>query len=108
MPKINPAFKPIHPNQLVLSWQDVAVALVKAKSIHEGHWRAAVNFAPVLGINANLQTPHGMVYLPAAILPVSGVVLMRDEELGPLSVDAAKENPKPTGLLLPNGFQTPH
>lgn len=108
MPKVNPAFRPIHPKQLVLGWQDVAVALVKAQGIHEGHWRAAVNFAPVLGINSNLQTPHGMAHLPAAILPVAGLVLMRDDEPGPLSVDAAQVNPKPTGLLLPHGFERTH
>lgn len=108
MRNVNPAFRPIHPDRLVLSWQDVAIALVKAKGIHEGHWRAAVNFAPVLGINTNIATKQGPVHLPAAILPVAGFVLMRDEEPGPLSVDAAQVNPKPTVLLLPQGYQTTH
>lgn len=108
MPKVNPAFKPLHPTRLMVSWQDVAIALVKARGIHEGHWRAAVNFAPIVAVNTNIATTQGPVHLPAAIIPVAGLVLMRDEEPSPLSVDAAQVNPKPTGLLLPHGVERTH
>lgn len=73
-----------------MSYQTLATALCKYYDIHEGHWRVGLNFGTVTAANVNIV---GRV-LPAAFIPVMGVVLLQDDGNNQLSVDAAVVNPR--------------
>lgn len=87
--------------QVSFDTRAVAIALVKAANIHEGIWRVALTFERSA---ANVQWAIDPEKPPATVLSVlvavTKFVLVRDpdlqegEEPGPLSVDAAKVNPK--------------
>lgn len=73
-----------------MSWTDVATALVRHYSIHEGFWRVTVEFGESAGVNANWQ---GHVR-PAVVVPVLSLMLTKVDVLNELSVDAEKVNPR--------------
>jgi len=73
--------------------KELAEILVKAASIHEGHWAVFIEFG--LGA-ANLpvgDSAGGIEIKPAAIVPVNKIGLLKFDEPTPLSVDAATVNP---------------
>lgn len=79
-------------HEVKMSYQAIAAALVRANNIREGHWSVALTFASPVGINANI---NGMPrLLPAAVVPVLGISLIRVEQPTDLSVDAAQCNPQ--------------
>jgi hypothetical protein len=68
--------------------KEVAEALIKKQGIHEGLWHVAIEF----GFGAqNIRTPNGFV--PAAIIPVNKIGLIRTPDASNLTVDAAEVNP---------------
>ena len=78
-----------HRAQVILNYRDVALAIVKSQNIHEGHWRVALTFGDIAGVNANIA---GRL-VPAAFLPVTSISLIQDDEPNDLTVDASVENP---------------
>ncbi|HXI92188.1 MAG TPA: hypothetical protein VNO24_19405 [Blastocatellia bacterium] len=78
----------------LFSFQELAEALVKKQGLHEGLWAVYVEF----GIGAaNFNTKEDRKeYVPAAIVPVKSVGLLRSPEENNLTVDASKVNPKTT------------
>jgi len=71
--------------QRAVGWQEAARALVVAQGIIEGYWRVAVEFGATTGVNLSVNGER----LPAAILPVVRLRLMRDTVPNGLTVDAA-------------------
>lgn len=76
----------------LFSYQEVAEALVKKQGLHEGLWSVYFEF----GIGAaNFNTKEGGKELvPAAIVPLQSMGLLRATEENNLTVDAAVVNPK--------------
>lgn len=84
------------------NWQEVAIALIKLKGIHQGHWRVGLQF-DLHGATANIplsKTSHTKV--PAAFVPVINVNLkqVKAEDVDELTIDAAEVNPM-SRLLVP-------
>ena len=80
----------------IFSFKEIAEALIKKQSIHEGIWGVYIEFGLSAG-NINAQGPTGEeALLPAAIIPVAKIGLRRFEKESSLSVDAAKVNPVST------------
>ena len=80
-------------NQYIFEFTEVTTALIKQQGLHEGIWSLQVNF----GISAiNIDTPAnpGKV-LPAAIVPIRQLCLVKTDKESNLAIDAAKVNPKP-------------
>lgn len=76
----------------LFSYQEVAEALVKKQGLHEGLW--AVYFEFGIGA-ANFNTKEGGKDLvPAAIVPLQSMGLLRATEENNLTVDAAAVNPR--------------
>lgn len=75
----------------LFNFQELAEALVKKQQLHEGLWAVYIEF----GIGAaNINTKEGgKDYLPAAIVPVKGIGLLRSTEESNLTIDAAIVNP---------------
>lgn len=78
--------------QYLFSHKELVVLLVKELKIHEGIWGLHVKF----GLGATNAGPSESELMPAAILGVIGVGLQQFEKETNISVDASKENPKPT------------
>lgn len=98
-------FKPIAAHHF-FDWTEVAIALIKAKGIHEGLWRAGVAFENHV-MMANMESGHGApaVKLPGNLVVVAKVDLMqmKPEKADELTVDAAKVNPR-SRILTPTGL----
>jgi len=84
-------------------WREVAIALVKAKGIHAGLWRAGL-WLESSAILADVRAPSGgqVTKCPAALvtIPRVNIKMMKAEEADELTIDAAKENPRPA-LIQP-------
>lgn len=92
------AFKKVETQEIKFSWQQVAVALVKAQGLHEGLWRVGMQF-DLRGANVTIAKD---LMVPGAFLPVLHLNLMRVETADYLTVDAAEVNPRPR-LIVPAG-----
>lgn len=77
--------------QFNIDWKTVATALIKERGIQEGIFRVALEFGPIVGVNAALDK---QAVVPAAMVPVMRMCLIEEREVGPLSVDAAQVNPR--------------
>jgi hypothetical protein len=79
-------------------WREVAIALVKAKGIHRGLWRAGL-WIESSALLANVTAPSGgqVTKCPAALVTIPRVNIkqMKPDEADELTIDAAKENPRP-------------
>jgi len=77
------------------TYSQLAELLVKESDIHEGHWGLFLRFG-LGGGNLPIGDPGGqMVFRPAAIVPVTEIGIQEFDDPNPLTVDAAKVNPKP-------------
>lgn len=81
----------------------LAVALVKAADLHDGHWMPAFEFANS-ATNMRFQPSPGAPALltPAAVSFITGVRLVRLEEPNDLTVDAAEVNPERRIVMPPS------
>lgn len=73
---------------------ELAEILVKHSGIHEGHWGLFVEFG--LGAaNLPIAGPDGALSVkPTAMVPVNVIGIQKFDEPAPITVDAAKVNPK--------------
>lgn len=92
--------------EIPLSWQAVAISLVRSLDLHEGYWRVDVQFGRPIRMQANLTYPRSQKdptlvarQFPAGMLPLTGLVLTRVAELSDTAVDAATVNPPPSRIL---------
>jgi hypothetical protein len=76
--------------QIVFKFTDLAALMIKDAGIHEGYWSVTVRF----GINAANVALNNAPPVPTAIVPVLEIGIARDDDKGPLAVDAARVNPK--------------
>ena len=77
------------------TYLQLAELLVKESGIHEGHWGLFFRFG-LGGGNLPIGGPGGQVAVrPAAIVPVTEIGIQEFGDPNPLTVDAAKVNPKP-------------
>jgi hypothetical protein len=77
--------------KFAFSHKEVAEALIRQQGIHKGTWGLFVKF----GLSgANVGTSESSL-LPAAIVAILEIGLVKFEEENNLSVDAAKVNPSP-------------
>jgi hypothetical protein len=83
---------------IVFSYQEVVIALLKAQGIHEGLWSLFVRF----GINATNMGPNDNELRPTAIIPILELGLQKGEKDNNLTVDAAKVNPRTSVIARPN------
>ena len=77
--------------QIAFSYQALAEMMVKEAGIHEGYWSVFVRF----GINAANVGLNNAPPVPTAIVPMVEIGITREDEQGPLAIDAAKVNPEP-------------
>lgn len=77
--------------QININYRDLTILLIKDQQLHEGLWRVAINFGAITGANLPLGSDR---VVPAAIVPVMGICLLRDETANPQTVDAAVVNPR--------------
>lgn len=87
---------------IAFKFTDVATMMVRDAGIHEGFWSMTVRF----GINAANVALNNAPPAPTAIVPILEIGLFRENELGPLAVDAAKVNPKPRTKKGPRTTKT--
>ncbi len=78
--------------QLIFTYKEVAEALIKQQSIHEGLWGIYVEFG-IAAVNAAVPPSNDLV--PTAIVPVLKIGLQRFDEPSNLTADAAIVNPLP-------------
>ncbi|HWO02116.1 MAG TPA: hypothetical protein VNS63_22915 [Blastocatellia bacterium] len=76
----------------LFSFQELAEALVKKQGLHEGLWSIYIEFG-IGAANFN-TTKEPKELVPAAIVPVKSVGLLRSSEENNITVDASKVNPK--------------
>ena len=80
------------PNQIIsYAPKELAEALVKNQGIHKGFWGLYVEFKL---IGANTGPKPDEIY-PTAMIPITKIGIKQTEIETPLSVDAAKVNPRP-------------
>lgn len=90
---------------LYFNWQEVGVALLKFKGIHEGRWHVGLE---VDTHGAQVKIPVGPAQntlVPAAFVAVLNVNLRKlkdSEESDQLTLDASVENPR-DNLIVPSG-----
>jgi hypothetical protein len=77
-------------SQLIFSFKEIVIALIKAQDLHEGIWGLFVNF----GLNAQNVGPNENELRPSAMIPILNLGLQKFDKETNLSVDAAKVNPK--------------
>jgi hypothetical protein len=80
---------------ILVSYQELAEMLVKANAIHEGYWGPFLRFGLNIA-NVNTEYPKGTPLgpIPTAMVPLLEIGIQRLTEPTPISVDAAKVNPK--------------
>jgi hypothetical protein len=71
--------------------KEIAELLVRDRGITQGHWGVYVKF----GLQAGNVGPTATEMYPAAIVPILEFGIQRFDEPNPLTVDAAKLEPKP-------------
>ena len=71
-----------------MPWQQVAAALVKEQDLHEGIWRVYFVFGQH-AMNVDFKGTQTAAVMNAIV----EVGLIEDNEVGPMSVDAAVVNP---------------
>lgn len=75
--------------QIAFSHKEVVQALIKSQDIHEGIWGIYLEFGLAA---ANIPQPDES-FLPAAIVPVTRIGIIRFDVPNPHTVDAAEYNP---------------
>ncbi|MDB5838079.1 MAG: uncharacterized protein JWQ23_31 [Herminiimonas sp.] len=75
---------------LSMSLQEVAAILVKHHGLHEGLYDLALQFQVAVGAVG----PKPEVIMPGAMIGVSRIGIMKTEQAGPHTVDAAVVNPR--------------
>jgi hypothetical protein len=75
---------------IVFSFKEVVIALLKAQGIHEGTWALFVRF----GLNAVNAGANEDELKPTAIIPILELGLQKAEKESSIAVDAAKANPQ--------------
>lgn len=75
----------------IFSFKELAELMVKKQGLHEGLWAISVKF----GINAANISFGGTDYSPTAMIPILEIGIQKQTEPTPLTVDAAKVNPRP-------------
>ena len=81
------------------SLAELAEALVKKQGLHEGIWGVAIQFGLGAG-NAPAPTDP-TIFLPTAIIPITGIGLQNFPiQVKGITVDAAEVNPLQPGLPL--------
>ena len=83
--------------QLSFSYHEVVTSLIKERGLHEGVWQLVLNFG-IGGANIG-EGPQNLI--PAAIIPVTSIGLVRVGAETSVSVDAAKVNPAPKKKVEP-------
>ena len=81
----------------IFTWQQVAVALVKARDVHEGLWRVGCRFDLMA---AGVKLGKTGIQVPGAFIPIVEMNIARVETGDDLTVDAAEVNPA-RRILLP-------
>ena len=71
---------------------ELAELMIRDKGIHDGLYDIAVKFQ--LAVGAIGPSPDAI--LPGAMIGIGGIGLRKVEQNGPLTLDAALVNPKPT------------
>jgi hypothetical protein len=75
---------------IIFSYKEVVIALLKAHGIHEGKWALFVRF----GLNAANIGESDTDLRPTAVIPLLELGLQKAEKDTNISVDAAVANPK--------------
>jgi hypothetical protein len=78
-------------SQYVFNFKELTEMLVKKQGLHEGQWAILVRF----GIGAANVAMGGGDPLPTALVPIIEIGIQRESNTTPLTVDAAKVNPRP-------------
>jgi hypothetical protein len=76
-------------NQFTVPFKELAEVLVKHLDVHEGYWSVILKF----GIHGATMSINNAPHLPSAIVPILEIGINREDQLGPLGVDAALINP---------------
>ncbi|MFO7903003.1 MAG: hypothetical protein R6U98_10100 [Pirellulaceae bacterium] len=85
------------------SHKQLAKILVKHADIHQGHWAISIDFG--LGA-ANIpiaEANDSFSLQPTALVPIRSIGIVRHDEPNPLTVNAAKVNPKTEGVNQSEG-----
>lgn len=82
------------PRNFTFEYKELAETLVKKQGIHEGFW--GVVFELGLGGGIIPFPPGSDTTLPVAMVPIRKVGIQRFDEPNPMTIDAAKVNPKRT------------
>lgn len=77
--------------QLFYSHQELVIAMLKDRNIHEGHWILIVNFG-FAAMNAG-QDEAGTDVSPTAMVGVNKIGIQQIPDPTPFSVDASIANP---------------
>lgn len=77
---------------IALTHKEVVEAFIKHQNIHEGIWQLYVEFGIAAG-NVSISPDETV---PAAVVPIKRLGLMRVDKEGPLAVDASIVNPPTT------------
>lgn len=75
------------------SFRDVIEAMIRRENIHSGIWSLQLTFGLKAATFAEETTNE---HSPGVMVPILGIAIARTDKDGPLSVDAAKVNPKKT------------
>ncbi len=79
--------------QILFTHKDLLRLMLKDKGIHEGYWTLLVRFGFLAG-NVGFPADANVAMVPTGFVGVANVGLERVAEIGgPLTVDAAVENP---------------
>ena len=87
--------------RFLFKYQEVVECLIKEKNIHEGIWSIVVGFE--LGVANVMKQGEAGSFMPAAIVPISGIGIERVEEESNLTVNAALVNPNPKAKTSKSG-----
>ena len=74
--------------QFLFSYKEIVEALIRKQGIREGIWQLYLEFS--IGAANIPQGPDQNNLMPAAIIPVSKIGLLKVEKENNLAVDAAK------------------
>lgn len=83
-------------NQIAYTHKDLLKLMLKDQNIHEGYWTLLIRYGFGAGnVPTSADQPNDVN--PTALVGVLNVGLQRASAMGPLTVDAAIENPLATG-----------
>jgi hypothetical protein len=77
--------------QIVFTHQEIAELLIKKQGIHEGFW--GIYFELGLAGGTIPSPPAGTAIIPAAMVLINKVGILRFNQPNSLTVDASKVNP---------------